>query len=1185
MSRQSAPRILRFLFNILSALLAFLFLSPQPIASGWSHTCSLAADRRDHAATPLPNTKVPVARGAGSSDNPMSAGLRDTNISPWTWLGPEGGRIQFLAIDPKAPQILYAGTTSGVFTSKDGGETWTAIRLAVNVLVIDPADTQTLYAGTMSGVLKSRDGGASWSDTGALPPTGKFGTPQVYVLAVDPASPQTLYAGVDIINGWGNGGPFKSTNGGDTWSLINTGLPSTANLHFSALAIDPKNTRTLYVQFNGRMFKSINGGENWSAIDTGLPGTFTFAIDPINPETIYAGHVSGGVLKSTDGGDHWSAINTGLTGNQVFAIAVDPAYPQTLYAGTEVGVFKSTNGGGIWSAMNAGLTSHHVFAIAVDPAYPQTLYAGTRLGVFKSVNGGGIWSAMNAGLTSNQVLAVAVDPVKPQTLYAGAGSGAVLKSTDGGSNWIDTGPIHMNAVFSLAIDPTNPQTLYAGTGGPPTGGGTAGLPFVWPGGAIFKSTNGGGSWAAVIRFNPWLSDFTVYALAIDPATPQTLYAGTGVGLYKSTDGGAHWSAAWVTYTNTVTAIAIDPAVPQTLYAGTNRGVFKSTNGGGDWNAVNNGLTDTNVRALAMDPTAGQMLYAGTNGGVFKSTNGGGNWSAVNNGLTNTDVHALAMDPAASQPLYAGTSSGGVFTTTDGGVHWSDTGLTSTHTVNALAIDPTSPQTLYAGTDSEGVWRLIGPGKPSMILTLSAGGAAAAATMGSSGLTRAGYAVVDVNSGSAPYGIAVYSYRPNGTVISECGIPSSPPTTSARIFVDWRIGAAIPGSSGKVTIDTGLALINRGAAKATITFTLRQLDGQVLSVGTGSLAKGEHIARYLWQLPEIVSGFSIPPSFAAETLFGTLEMASDQPLSVVALRLTTNQRGEMLMTSTPTADLTRALSTAPVYFPQLADGGGYTTTIMLLNTSSIVETGRLRIYGNDGLPLPVHQVGGSYGSIFAYWMMPGGAYVFQTDAAPTNFNVGWVELTPDSGTPAPMGAGLYQSSQNGVLVAESGVAAAVPTTHARIFVDTSGGHNSSVALGNPGYAAARIALTALQMDGFTPAGTSPGLMTLDGKGHTADFVWQHISGLPAGFRGILDIASDTPFVPLTIRALVNERGDFLFTAFPVADMNQPTPLPIQFPQIADGGGYTTEFILLSAGSSGAVTLSFFGNAGTPLAVGK
>ena len=107
---------------------------------------------------------------------------------------------------------------------------------------------------------------------------------------------------------------------------------------------------------------------------------------------------------------------------------------------------------------------------------------------------------------------------------------------------------------------------------------------------------------------------------------------------------------------TVHALAIDPQTPTTLYAGTDSGgVFKSTDGGASWSAVNNGLTAAWVLALAIDPQTPTTLYAGTYGGeVFKSTNGGASWSAVNNDLTAAWVWDLAIDPQTPTTLYVGT---------------------------------------------------------------------------------------------------------------------------------------------------------------------------------------------------------------------------------------------------------------------------------------------------------------------------------------------------------------------------------------------------------------------------------------------------------------------------------------------------------------------------------------------------
>jgi hypothetical protein len=97
--------------------------------------------------------------------------------------------------------------------------------------------------------------------------------------------------------------------------------------------------------------------------------------------------------------------------------------------------------------------------------------------------------------------------------------------------------------------------------------------------------------------------------------------------------------------------------------------------------------------------------------------------------------------------------------------------------------------------------------------------------------------------------------------------------------------------------------------------------------------------------------------------------------------------------------------------------------------------------------------------------------------------------------------------------------------------------------------------------------------------------QMIPGLPSGFTGVLDISATTPVGALTLRSLINSRGDFLLTTFPTADLTQPALTPVVFQQLMDGGGYRTQFVLLSAGNASAVTLNLRSDGGTPLAVGK
>jgi hypothetical protein len=265
----------------------------------------------------------------------------------------------------------------------------------------------------------------------------------------------------------------------------------------------------------------------------------------------------------------------------------------------------------------------------------------------------------------------------------------------------------------------------------------------------------------------------------------------------------------------------------------------------------------------------------------------------------------------------------------------------------------------------------------------------------------------------------------------------------------------------------------------------------------------------------------------------------------------------------------------MYFAQFADGGGYTTSLILMNTSTATETGALKIMDNNGASL----------SSFNYSIPPNGIYRFQTDGSAAGLKTGWVKLIPDTGTSTPIGSGVFGYNPINVLVTESGIPGTSTTTHARIYVDLSGNHNTGLAIANINDAAANFTINAFETNGVTAAGTSNGPLSLAAYGHDAKFADQFIEGLPAGFTGILDVSSTTPFAALTVRSLYNENSDYLMTTFPVADMNQAAPSPIVFPQIADGGGYETQFILLNTGGASSATIHYYDNDGLPLAVGR
>lgn len=191
-------------------------------------------------------------RDAGQSWTERMRGMTEINF------------IVALAIDPVSPNILYAGTSGGVYRSFDGADHWTkannglvpddakmaSMALGVNRLLIDPADPDIVYAGTTQGVFKTLDKGEAWSRLAA-----ELGELYVSSLVLEPGNGQHLYMGTST-------GIFQSRDGGQTWKATNEGL---ANLNIRAIAMDPRDSRVLYAGTNGSgLFRSQNGGESWT---------------------------------------------------------------------------------------------------------------------------------------------------------------------------------------------------------------------------------------------------------------------------------------------------------------------------------------------------------------------------------------------------------------------------------------------------------------------------------------------------------------------------------------------------------------------------------------------------------------------------------------------------------------------------------------------------------------------------------------------------------------------------------------------------------------------------------------------------------------------------------------------------------------------------------------------------------
>ena len=159
--------------------------------------------------------------------------------------------------------------------------------------------------------------------------------------------------------------------------------------------------------------------------------------------------------------------------------------------------------------------------------------------------------------------------------------------------------------------------------------------------------------------------------------------------------------------------------------------------------------------------------------------------------------------------------------------------------------------------------------------------------------------------------------------------------------------------------------------------------------------------------------------------------------------------------------------------------------------------------------------------------------------------------------------MFRLVENGIDATETAVPASQPGTHMRLYIDTSNGHNTGIAFANPGNTDLTINISMVSMDGV-PAAGSQATLTLPALGHIAKYIGELVSW-DAGLKGVVEISASGPLAVSTQRTLLNQRGEILLTSLPVADLSQPPPMPI-FPQIADGGGFKTEIILISPGTA-------------------
>lgn len=427
-----------------------------------------------------------------------------------------------------------------------------------------------------------------------------------------------------------------------------------------------------------------------------------------------------------------------------------------------------------------------------------------------------------------------------------------------------------------------------------------------------------------------------------------------------------------------------------------------------------------------------------------------------------------------------------------------------------------------------------------------------------GALLVGYGAITADTPSLPMALANFGLVQNGVLVTEVGVPAATPVTATRLFVDLAAG-----------INTGVAVVNPGAGAINVTAIARNAAGAYAGQALVTVGPRAHRAFFVDQI-----GLSLPATFQ-----GTLTLASPAAFVAVSLRSATNGYGEVILTALPLADLNQLSAAGPLVFPQVVDGGGIPTRILLMNPSpGIASTGTIDLFDDTGVPLALDFGAGPQSSV-AYAMAPNGMAEFATTGQGP-LRVGYAVVTPGMG-PRPIGSGVFSVMNGASPISQAGISDSALTASARLYAETASAplaRNTGIAVANPNPAAAALTLT---LDGFDNTRRTT-IWSIAANGHAARFVNELFPDLPPAYQGILTVESDRAVAALTLRVTRNQRGEDIYSTLPVADLTNPPAGPLYLPQVVDGGGYRTQVIFVNTSdAAGTARVDFLDEAGNPV----
>lgn len=671
------------------------------------------------------------AAAFGDGADPVAA------FSDWRIVGPSGGDVRVITVDPRDKDHLFIGTLDGqLYTSTDAGRSWRLLanlnkpNLVIDQLIVDSRDSNRIYASGhrgkgAGGFFRSTDGGATWKESKELRDEA------VHSMTQSPSDPNILLVGTIT-------GVFISKNAGESWDKISS---STLPVNVDSLAMDPRNTSTIYAGTWWRAYKSTDSGKNWRLIKDGMiddSDVFAVTVDPRDPDHIIASACSG-IYDSQNAGEKWAKVQ-GIPSQsrRTRDLLQHPSMPGVVFAATTEGFWMTANGGKSWSLTTS--RDIEVNSITVHPDAPNRVFIGTNnFGVMVSNDGGRSFTQSNGNFTSRLTYSVTPDIRQPNRLYAAThntstGGGYFFVSNDGGATWtqvrgLDTARVR---VFAVTQDAADPNRMYVGTNV-----------------GVFSSTDRGASWTQLVAARPAVKKtppakkpvakkpvkktaIVTPSAPLKESTPGLvpaisdkvqvieilpgggLLAGTDRGLFKTTDPTKGWEKLpFGAFNENVFAVHVAAERPDTIWVGTaTSGVIVSRDGGKTWARVGGAVDNVPVSSIQSDPKRPDYIYVGTTQTFYVSRDNGATWSRRGGHLPLGNFTSILINPNNTDEILLSSAldtDGGIYISTDAGQNWKRVDSKDQRLASrrfwSMAFDPQDPNRIYASTHSAGVYRI------------------------------------------------------------------------------------------------------------------------------------------------------------------------------------------------------------------------------------------------------------------------------------------------------------------------------------------------------------------------------------------------------------------------------------------------------------------------------------------------